>query len=567
MLVEYIPSTYRGTTPALHLSYDWAVPVHGWMALLFPSVLVPWRVYADWKAHVPVELTGGLVPVVILAALVRSRGWRGVWALRGEWLLVVGTALLAMSPGLGNFRYTFRWLPLFFLALALLAARALALLRADPAPPSRLGWVCTCLLLPAWAAAQVFGSGPSWLVLGSGVGLLVLALLWTWAESRPRLARLRPWLPAAVVVASCALSYASFIEYYEDPIWPLGEEVRRPGPLEPGRRYLSVYSFDDIIPTGPHDPGRRFEGSGGPLYPCNLPMYAGLDFVSGYSPMRPAGLQELFAFDSTHGSVPDATAGRLLDAESGPDGLLQLYAVDGLVVAQRYERSEPGLKAQGWREVAQVEGGKVFHREGPPSLRVRAVECAEVLTVRDEVRRRLTEDRAGPVPLLLLGSPESTRGGAASFAPARVTVVAETRNAVTADVEAADDGRETLLVFSRPWYPGYRATCAGGPVPVEDLDLTLPAVRLPAGTRGRVVLEYRPRSLIWGAALAGITGLLSIALVLLEVIRRHAVRAGRPPVRFRLSLSAPARLPPSEQGAMAMVDGIIPRHDEQEPRS
>jgi hypothetical protein len=545
MLVEYVPSTYRGQTPALHLSYDWTVPAHGWLALVFPSVLIPWRVFAVWKTHVPVELTGGLVPVAILAALFRARGWAGVLALRWDWLLVIGAALLAMAPGLGNFRYTFRWLPLFFLALALLAARALALLRAAPAaPPVTLGRCCLFLLLPAWAAALVFGSGPARMVLGTGVALLALALLWVWVESRPGVAGLRPWFPAGVVVASCALSYAEFIPFYEDPRWPLGEEVRRPGPLQPRRRYFSVYGFDDIIPVGVGVPGQRYQGTGAGLYAFNLPMYAGLDFVSGYSPLRPAGLQAVFAFDSFHGSLTDETANRVLDAESGPDGLLQLYAVDGLVVAQHFQKAEAALTAHGWREVAQVEGGKVFHREGPPSPRVRALARAEVLADRDAVLRRLTEGRAGPVPLILLGSSESAQAEPLTFAPARVTVVGETRPAVTVDVEAGDDRRETLVVFSRPWYPGYRATCAGRPVPVEVLDLTLPAVRLPAGMSGRVVLEYRPRSFVWGVSLAGMTGLLSIALLVGEAVRRNRRREERAPLPPHLPWSASPSLAP-----------------------
>jgi hypothetical protein len=550
MLAEYIPSTYRGHTPALGVTYDWAVPAHGWPALVFPSVLIPWRVFAVWKTHVPVELTGGLVPLVILATLLRARGWAGLLALRWEWLLVVGTALVAMAPGLGNFRYTFRWLPLFFLALALLAARALALLRADSAaPPVRLGGFCFALLLPAWAWALVFGSGPSGMVLSAGAALFVIALLWAWAESQTRLVWLRPWLPAAVVVASCGLSYAHFVPFYEDPIWPLGEEVRGPGPLEPGRRYLSVYAFDDIIPGGAADPGRRYQGTGAGLYPLNLPMYAGLDFVGGYSPMRPAGLQEVFDFDSFQGSLTDAAACRLLDAESGPDGLLQLYAVDGLVVASRFEGAEAVLGAHGWREVAQVEGGKVFHRDGPPSPRVRVVEGAEVLADRDEVRRRLTEGRAGPVPLILLGAADAGRNAPLSFAPARVSAVEETRNGVSVDVSAADDARETLLVLSRPWYPGYRASCAGRPVPVELLDLTLPAVRLPPGAGGRVVLEYRPRSLAWGVSVAAIAGLLIVAALVAEVIRRRLLpRDGLPsrrsPLPSRLALSSASTCTP-----------------------
>ena len=80
------------------------------------------------------------------------------------------------------------------------------------------------------------------------------------------------------------------------------------------------------------------------------------------------------------------------------------------------------------------------------------------------------------------------------------------------------------MVFARPWFPGYHAVCNGKAVPVEVYDLFLPAVRLPAGTNGQVVLEYWPTSLTIGLWLAGTTaGLLGLA-VAVEFFRRRRRR-------------------------------------------
>jgi uncharacterized membrane protein YfhO len=105
------------------------------------------------------------------------------------------------------------------------------------------------------------------------------------------------------------------------------------------------------------------------------------------------------------------------------------------------------------------------------------------------------------------------------FAPAQVTVIEETRNATRVDVVTQGEG-ETLIVFSRPWYPGFRAHLDGQPVAVELADLMLPTVRLPAGASGRLVLEYRPRSLVVGAWSAAVTACLAVVIWVLPWARQ-----------------------------------------------
>ena len=93
------------------------------------------------------------------------------------------------------------------------------------------------------------------------------------------------------------------------------------------------------------------------------------------------------------------------------------------------------------------------------------------------------------------------------FASAQVRLVEDGRNAASAEVTSSPGEGEILVVFSRPWFPGYKARCNGQAVPVEVFDLILPAVRLPAGTNGRIELEYQPGSYVLGCRLAGATAL------------------------------------------------------------
>ena len=101
-------------------------------------------------------------------------------------------------------------------------------------------------------------------------------------------------------------------------------------------------------------------------------MYSGLDFIDGYSALRPCGLEVLMGSRLGLGSTTEYYSKRVLVTESGPTGLLRLFGVDGLIVTNRFASFEPSLRANGWKPVATFEGGKVFRRDGPPSLRVRA---------------------------------------------------------------------------------------------------------------------------------------------------------------------------------------------------
>src|SRR5207253_7180842 len=184
------------------------------------------------------------------------------------------------------------------------------------------------------------------------------------------------------------------------------------------------------------------------LYLGNTPMYSGVQFVNGYSSFGPRGLEEVFQF-TLHGCLVPEGAERILTAEAGPHGLLELFGVDGLVVADRFEAFRPALTAHGWYEIAKVDGGTVFHRTGPPSARVRAVATAEVVHGRREAVQRLRHREAGtPVPLLLLDETESARPGALAFGTAETTLVEDGRHRAVVEISGASGDGDILVVFT-----------------------------------------------------------------------------------------------------------------------
>ena len=124
-LIAYIPGSDRAHGVNV-VSSAWTVP---WTAL--PALILPsWRAkWPDFAGHLEyrfgVELAGALIPLAMLAASAAVGGGRRL-ARRCGWELGLTLCVLAvcMLPSPGIFRWSFRWLPLFFLALAITAVRA-----------------------------------------------------------------------------------------------------------------------------------------------------------------------------------------------------------------------------------------------------------------------------------------------------------------------------------------------------------------------------------------------------------------------------------------------------------
>lgn len=539
MLLEYTPWTLRGEVSPWWLTTEWSVPFGSLPGLVFPFTISQWDVFGTTKPHANLELAGGLVPLAILLAALGAKPQLAFRRLGWEFGLCLVLLVLSLLPSLGNFRWSFRWLPFFFLVLAVLAAEALASVRErrDPANRNRArtdpeqgfansGVWAVRLMSGAWLLALCADRDPTYCTLVLGGALMCLCVLWAAVDHRScPYPCLRTWMPCLVVLISSGLTHANAAPFAEVPSWTIDRSVLQPAALDPHVCYLSVYLKSDIVAR---DDGRVRAtygkvGRGVELMPGNLAMYSATHFVNGYSPLRPDGLAKAIGLD-WHGFLwPDA-AEELLAYETQPDGLLEMMAVDGLVVADRFASHYTALESNGWHRVAALPGRSVFHRNGPPSRRVRTLqEVAWVADPQTTARRPAGEAR----PFVVRKAGDLAPPAVRQFAAAKMDLLRESRNAVEVAVEERSADAATFVAFSRPWYPGYEATFNGRPVPVHRLNRMMPAVELPPGPGGVLILKYRPRSLVLGCGIAGGT-CAAVGLLLLGAVLQRAKNSVSP---------------------------------------
>jgi hypothetical protein len=509
MLLEYSSWTLRGQVPAGQLNWVWSVPPRGLIGLLMPAVSCTWSSFDPLRAHLCVELAGAFVPLAgVVAALIRlspadrrALGWD-----LGQSALVLA---LAMGPGVGSFRWSFRWLPLFFLSLSLAAGEGLARMRRSGGGTAFVGLCALVLAGVGLLAGIVVEEGSLTFPLHYGFGLTAACAAWGCALGRiGKVAG--PWIPAILVLGSLGSLYTEPDCFRDLPTWIFTPESGNLQRVSPGITYLGIYSNSDVYgrPTGLQE-----------CYAGNSFLYPGLTFVNGYSPLRLAGLSRLFGF-GVSGAMSEEASRRMLHLEAGPSGLLELLGVDGLVVIRDRTSPDEALRRQGWDINAEWDTGRVWHRLERPSPRVRVLAKVDWISDSETALREFTENRHGPVPLLVdapipVPAPE--------LGQAHVRIIRERRNSIEVAVDHADPGRSVLVAVSRPWYPGYTATLNGSPVPVYRLDLAIPVVLLPPGSNGTLALEYRPAGLRFGSVLCVVT-LIGITLALLAQLRARQRR-------------------------------------------
>ena len=414
-LVDYIHGSARGeqANPGSH--WQWLVPPAALPGFIWPGWTVRWADFStELKAHAAIELACGTVPpLALLAGLVRLRG-AFVRRMKWELALFCVVLLIAMLPSANVFRWSFRWLPLVHLVLALLAAEALAQFR--------------------------------------------LRALWR-------------WLAPALVFGSLLLTYRALPMNAGVPVYPFPSSLTNAQPLDPARLYLSIYP--------PPESAYRLENHPSPLgqltRPGSTSLWAGVRLVNGYSPIRAAGVGPAWAF-YTHGEIDLSMADYLVGYEAGPDGLLAQLGIDGIIVA----RESPMVlqPASEWKVVAKSAEGTIYHRAGPPFARVR--------------------------PLIV---PNEKSSGA------HVRVLEDARQKVVAEIDLPAGDKSTQLVFSRPYFDGYRATLDGKKIPVDSYEGLAPTVQLAAGAHGRLTMVYRPWWLLLGSGLAGMSLVICLGAV------------------------------------------------------
>jgi hypothetical protein len=476
-LRAFAPATLRAEMHGL----EWVrrVPWSALPAMALPALRADWSGF-DGGPRPSMELScGGLVLGLVVAALVAHRR-AFVRAVRWELGLVAVSAAVMLAPSLAPMRWSFRWLPLFHLALGLVAGQALDRLASDAADATgdggrRLarnpGVLAAVLTLAVGALALALGAAdPTTVaaVVGGWLALFALvALAWRRAP-----AHRAAWLAPIVTLLAQGIAMGA-VDHPDNPQWAVDARALSPGPFHADRLYLGLTTLDAVE-------GDDFDGT---LRPADVPMLAGLSFVNGYSAMKPRGVQARFGSTVQGYLWPDAIA-RALDEATRDDGLLARLGIDGLVVGRVVEQVpqlavDARLAGAGWARVASLPAGSIWERRGAAH--------------------------------------------AVAWSPSlAVTPVSVGRDRIELDVSGDDAASGAEVVTRRAWYPGWAATLDGVPVPVEAYEGIVAAARLPPGAHGRLVMRYRPRGLREGAGVAAVALLLLAVLAMAERRRERA---------------------------------------------
>jgi hypothetical protein len=452
--------------------WQWRVPPTALPGLVLPSWTVNWTDFSSrGRPHAAAELACGLVaPAALVAALI----WRPrlvVRQIKWELVLLLLVFLLCMTPTAGMFRWSFRWLPFFHLVLAICAAEALRLKPESPTPATAaLGLVGLI-----GVAALIFHTSGSYALPLSWI-LIGLAVVWLCFEFLLRDSEFRCWAPAGITFCALLATYLCVPTNCGVPRYNFSQELLKPAPLDSQRLYLSVYPWAELTYCTANKP----EPVGQTLRPGSTSMWAGLRFINGYSPIRPAGAAREFE-TSIHGEINPDVGTHLLNDQAGRDGQLALMGVDGIVVVQEVNITpQPSSE---WELVVSTEEGNVFHRRSAPFSRVRSI---------TSIDSRPNEE----------------------FVSATISRINDSRNFVDVDIDVPAGDRPALLIFSRPYFRGYKARIGDQKLAITAYRGLIPTLEVPAGTHGRLTVAYRPAWLLWGGGVAAVCGL----IVLLGVV-------------------------------------------------
>jgi hypothetical protein len=407
-----------------------------------------------------------------------THGRELVKKIKWELVLLLLVLLLSMIPTAGLFRWSFRWLPFFHLVLAICAAEALRARSgsAIPATAALALVVLTAIAMSILRAAGSYAFPLTWIFLG-------FAVIWCLSELFLRDFEFQKWTPVVITFVALLATYLCVPTNGGVPKYNLSQELLKPAPLDPARLYLSIYPWAELtyrVENKPLPVGQI-------VRPGSTSMWAGLHFINGYSPIRPAGVAREFA-TTIHGEINPAMGDYLLNYQGGPNGELARLGVDGIVVAR--EMDVAPQPASEWQLVASTDEGRVFHRRGAPLARVRSV-----TTINSQPNEQ--------------------------FAVATVSRILDSRNRVEADVDVPNGNRQALLAFSRPYFRGYEARLGSQKLAVTSHRGLFPIVEVPASAHGRLALTYSPYWLIWGSGAAVLCAVIVVLSFFAAICQRR----------------------------------------------
>ncbi len=506
--LRYLPYTVRGD-----VGYGFVqsgLPLTDYLQALAPGALT---------RFVP-QYVG--MPALMLALAAWWRGSTADRALRGElrfWTVVVLLAsVLALGddgvlfelgyrilPGLGLFRQQERWLSLYSLGLAALAAIGCA----------------------HWLDADADAWRPVWRRVVVTMGLLLaisavmLAVMLPDAPER----WVRLWLCGALLTAVSATLLAPTLPRRWS--WgvlllllfvDLGIVNLRAVPRVPA---YGIEAWHQLPWAQETDAPQRIDSGG--IAITNLGELYGLEDVRGISPLRPAALEALRSLPGERWR-PLLDVAYVLSLTPLDDSDLEQVAV--LPAGALWEQHEPA---------------RVYRSKGQLG-RAWMVYQAEAVADQSVALERLREPSFDPASTVLLeGAPALPLAG--SDAAPRVQVQRLAANQLQIDVETQAPG---YLVISEWRLPGWRATVDGAPAKLLRADYALQSLALSAG-RHQVRLWYAAHDVRQALLAAMLALLLGAALPL--IVRRPVARwEPRWPARWRTwfeGLPAPSLpLPP-----------------------
>jgi hypothetical protein len=476
-ILDLVRGSARELQPA-SAHWQWLVPPAALPGLVLPSWTVNWTNFSSrLMSHTATELTCGLVPISVLIAGLISRARELVSKIKWELILLFLVLLLSMIPTAGLFRWSFRWLPFFHLILAICAVESLRLKPGSSTPAKvALGLI----ILTATAVSILRTGGPytfplTWIFLG-------LASIWCLSELVLCESEFQKWMPALLAFVALLATYLCIPPNGGVPKYNLSQQLLKSEPLDPHRLYLSIYPWAELTYRVENKP----QPVGQIVRPGSTSMWAGLHFINGYSPIRPAGVAREF-YATIHGEIDPAAGEYLLNYQAGEDGELARLGVDGIVVAREIDIAPQ--PASEWQLVVSTDEGRVFHRRGMPFARVRSV---------TSIDSRPKEQ----------------------FASATVSRINASRNRVEADVDVPNGNGPALLTFSRPYFRGYEARLGNQKLAAASYRGLFPIVEVPAGVHEHVTLIYRPPWLIWGSS-AALACALAVLLSFFTAILTH----------------------------------------------
>ena len=501
----------------------------------------------DWCFPLPwtLGLYLGLWPLAAVVFAFRAKGFKPVARFLAALsllalLLSFGryTPFYAMAysviPGLRLFRYPEKYLALFSLGIAGLAALGTQQFLENSDPGRRRPWALRILLgllillaLAAWLGQdaveqwfEVFLRQPRVGHLKSADAAdalldalartaavaLGLGLILEMARLKPRARSYLPWLLPLLTgldlyTADRPLAPTAPTWLYTRPAMA-AELIRRRQPE--GEEKFRVFRDE------------RLEDSYGPLAESPLPTHVllrvwqkdtlkpnwnvvlGLEQMSGYTPAAPEGINQLWKQGMTFDMVRSFNIKYALVAYDW-----SMFDIHPEAKALEYDQNDNFrlLLLEGYFPRAYL----------VPRALAAAGEAEAVAALQKlDLKQQVVLITADPLP------PDSPDG---SFVPAQVKSYEPER--VELEVKTEHPG---WLVLADTYFPGWEATVNGRPAKIYRANYLARAVRVEAGA-SRIVFVYRPQSYRWGRAIT----LATLGLALLWSLRRGIQRRRQAP--------------------------------------